>query len=567
MSGSRGVVVYKDGCGGEVASVSVRHRFAKTESPVVSFGCSVSLLGFCDGLADDFLKQSSLAERKKRGQFFTPKEVASFMAGLFELDGAKKSFRLLDAGAGIGMLSAAFCSRILELSSPVSLWIDAYENDTKILPYLKKNLEHCRKVLEVKGHRLSFNIVEKDFVVQNPNFLKSRTLFGGSGEGVVYDYAISNPPYYKLNKDSVEASAMREFVCGQPNIYAFFMALSLEMLTPDGQMVFITPRSFCSGLYFQRFRKWLLRNGALQNIHVFESRKDVFSKMAVLQENVIVKILHRSKMDGDVSGKVVVSKSTDSDFKDLCRFVVDYEDVLHRKNGDVFIKIPTCGLDVGVQHVMNGWRQTLEDLGLKASTGPVVSFRATKHLTHSKGGVNGSVPLLWMHNLKGFDVVWPLEKKGKEDLIRVSEETKPLLLPAKNYVLVKRFSSKEQKRRLYAAVLQKSTFDFEKVGIENHLNYIYRVNGVLSLDEAFGVASMLNTSLADRFFRMMNGNTQVNVVDIENLPLPSLDVLREIGRTVRERRLGVGAELDTAVLDLLGVDKKLIKQLIAEEEC
>ncbi len=498
MGMSKGLVVLRqDVEGGRVSSLPQRSRFAQSRVHA-SLGSEKDLFGLVDAVCDDFLKQSCLAERKKRGQFFTPKEVASFMAGLFEIDGMKKSFRLLDAGAGIGMLSAAFCHKISNLSRSVSLYVDAYENDPKALPYLRRTLEACKKYLEDCGHAMTFEIVTKDFVVQNPNFLKSRTLFGGCGEGVVYDFAISNPPYYKLNKASVEASVMKEFVCGQPNIYAFFMALSLEMLKPDGQMVFITPRSFCSGLYFQRFRKWLLRNGALQNIHVFESRKEVFSKMAVLQENVIVKISRRNKIGEEASGKVVVSTSTDSDFKDLREFVVDYEDVLHRKNGDVFIKIPTGSLDVGVQHVMNGWRQTLEDLGLKASTGPVVSFRATKHLTHSKNGANGSVPLLWMHNLKGFDVVWPLEKKGKEDSIRACEETKPLLLPVKNYVLVKRFSSKEQKRRLYAAVLQKSTFDFEKVGIENHLNYIYRVNGVLSLDEAFGLASMLNTSLRSR---------------------------------------------------------------------
>lgn len=526
-----------------------------------------NFLEIVDTVCDDFLKQSCLAERKKRGQFFTSKEVASFMAGLFEIDEKKKSFRLLDAGAGMGMLSAAFCNRAAGLNHSVSLHVDAYENDHKALTYLRKTLEACKKLLEERGHTMTFEIVEKDFVVQNPNFLKSRTLFGGNEEGALYDFAIANPPYYKLNKDSVEASVMKEFVCGQPNIYAFFMALSLEMLTPDGQMVFITPRSFCSGLYFQRFRKWLLRTGALQNIHVFESRKEVFSKMAVLQENVIIRVSPRAKNEGEVSEKVIVSTSTDSNFKDLKEFVVDYEDVLHRKNGDVFIKIPSCGLDVGVQRVMNGWRQTLKDIGLKASTGPVVSFRAKNHLTHSRNGANRTVPLLWMHNLKGFDVVWPLQKKDKEDSIRVSEETNPLLLPAKNYVLVKRFSSKEQKRRLYAAVLQKAGFDFEKVGIENHLNYIYRVNGMLSLDEAFGVAAILNTSLADKFFRMMNGNTQVNVVDIENLPLPSLDVLREIGQVVRERRLEVGAELDAAVMNLLGVDKKIIKQLTAGEEC
>ncbi len=521
------------------------------------------LFGFVDSVCDDFLKNSSPANRKKRGQFFTPKEVASFMAGLFELDTTRKSFRLLDAGAGIGMLSVAFCHRVSSLKHNVFLHVDAYENDPEVIPYLRSILGECKILLENSGHTMTFDVTEKDFVVENPNFLKSRTLFGPSQQGVTYDFVISNPPYYKLNKDSVEAGIMKEFVSGQPNIYAFFMALSLEMLRPDGQMVFITPRSFCSGLYFQRFRKWLLRNGQIRNLHVFESRKDVFAKMDVLQENIIIRLTPATEAEKyEKARKVLVSSSRDSAFLDTTTMPVDYEDVLHRKNGDIFIKVPSSKLDIEVQHVMNSWKSTIEGLGLKASTGPVVSFRAKEFLDDKPKNI--SVPLLWMHNLKGFDVVWPVDKRNKPGYISAKESSKQLLLSVKNYVLVKRFTSKEQNRRLYAAVMQKESFDYEQIGLENHLNYIYKANGELSLDEAFGLAALLNTSLVDTFFRMMNGNTQVNVIDIHNLPFPPIEKIREVGKLVRQKKLCIGSTLDKEVLGVLGIDHKIFKTLNRE---
>ena len=51
----------------------------------------------------------ALNPRKSQlGQFFTPERTAGFMAGLFP-DG--REFVVLDAGAGIGSLSAAFLDR------------------------------------------------------------------------------------------------------------------------------------------------------------------------------------------------------------------------------------------------------------------------------------------------------------------------------------------------------------------------------------------------------------------------------------------------------------------------
>lgn len=515
------------------------------------------LTDYAEQLAETYTQKSDLKEKKPKGQFFTQREIGLFMAGLFNIN--KSSFAVLDPGAGIGMLSAAFCERLLNSHKTYNISLDAYETDAKLIPYLEKTLGKCKSVLEENGHVFTYKIIEKDFISQNPNYLNKKTLFGIESQPIYYDFIISNPPYYKLNKNSSQAQIMSEFVSGQPNIYSFFMALSLEMLKDDGQMVFITPRSFCSGLYFKRFRKWLLDHGNINNIHVFESRKDVFTKEKILQENVIMRLT--PKKNEKEQRYTLITKSKNSLFNDINELKIDYDDIFHRKNGDIFIKVPSSRIDIKVQRIINLWKYTLKDLCLKVSTGPVVSFRALKFLSPEFKDNKSMVPLLWMHNIKEMDVVWPIPNFKKEAAIKVNEESKVLLVPTNNYVLVKRFSSKEQKKRVHAGVLLKSKMKFERLGIENHLNYIYKYNGLLSVEEVYGVAAVLDTSIMDLFFRMLNGSTQVNAVDIENLPFPSLDDIQSIGKAVIKLKPAIGQELDKLVIDILGINPQILLDL------
>lgn len=515
------------------------------------------LTDYAELLAKAAIQNSDLDERKRRGQFFTSKRISIFMAEMFDI--RKVSFRVLDPGAGIGILSAAFCECLLNLEKPHDIFIDAYETDIKLIPYLNKVLRKCKLTLAARGHTLIYSIINKDFILENPNYLNKKTLFGTTDQPVYYDYIISNPPYYKLNKNSPQSQIVNDLVSGQPNIYSFFMALSFEMLKDDGQMVFITPRSFCSGLYFKRFRKWLIDHANINNIHIFESRSSVFKKEDVLQENIIIRLTPKKERLKHPSA--IITKSKDSSFHDFTELKIDYKDIFHRENGDVFIKVPSSQMDINIQHVVSSWKHTLKSFGLKVSTGPVVSFRATKYLLAELKNDKSTSPLLWMHNIQGMAVVWPVYKNKKAPAIIVSEESKALLLPTRNYVLVKRFSSKEQKKRMHAGVLLKSKLKFEQIGIENHLNYIYKFKGSLSVEEVYGIAGLLNTSIIDVFFRMLNGSTQVNAVDIENLPLPSFEKIQEIGKAILDSKPLIGPELDAVAVKILKIDSKILNDL------
>jgi adenine-specific DNA-methyltransferase len=125
-------------------------------------------------------------------------------------------------------------------------------------------------------------------------------------------------------------------------------------------------------------------------------------------------------------------------------------------------------------------------------------------------------------------------------------------VPRADYVLVKRFSSKEERWRIVAAVYEKADHTAPVVGFENHLNVFYRKGAGLPLHLARGLAAFLNSTLVDLFFRQFNGHTQVNATDLRSMRYPSAAKLEALGRKIGE------AALDQEAVDAM-VEQELIE--------
>ena len=157
------------------------------------------------------------------------------------------------------------------------------------------------------------------------------------------------------------------------------------------------------------------------------------------------------------------------------RSEIPASDIIDNSSGDYVIRIPEGEDDREDNAVGRILPAAFAETGLRISTGPVVLFRATEYLL-ADATDKTAVPLLHPHNVKPFATRWPLAKNGKHKAFKCCEDSLRLLVPTKNYVLIKRFSSKEEKRRLTAACLLKADFPFPYVGIENHVNYVYHAN-------------------------------------------------------------------------------------------
>jgi adenine-specific DNA-methyltransferase len=367
------------------------------------------LAAVAECMAKQFDATHTYGNKKGKGQFFTPKKIARFMSGLFNIRSG--NIRLLDPGAGVGILIAAFCERLLEQQYPINLVVDAYENDTSLVSSLQKTLETCKVAFDNRKWKLEYHIHEVDFVLANPEYLKP-SLFSRSNLNY-YDFVIANPPYYKLNKAVPQSKVMSDFIEGQPNIYALFIALATSMTATNGELVFITPRSFCSGLYFKKFREWFLNSVNLDAIHIFNSRREVFDN--ILQESIIFKA--KKTLDNSENPKILISTSQDKNFTDMSTLNVSSKLIL--KNN--YIRIPTSLKSLNTLREIDRWTNTIYDFGLEISTGPVVAFRASQYFADDIN--DNAYPLIWMHNFEGINTVWPTNRKGKAKAIRYCSET------------------------------------------------------------------------------------------------------------------------------------------------
>ena len=166
-----------------------------------------------------------------------------------------------------------------------------YETDKNVVPLTRLVLSYLQEWCKKQNIKLDYLLNESDFVLDKCECLDGDdTIFGAMDVGERFDYIISNPPYFKLAKDDVHTRSCASIVDGQTNIYALFVAICAKLLEDDGQMIFITPRSFASGRYFQSFRDFLFRQVHIDLIHLFNTRKDTFSKDEVLQELVIMRM-------------------------------------------------------------------------------------------------------------------------------------------------------------------------------------------------------------------------------------------------------------------------------------
>ena len=205
--------------------------------------------------------------------------------------------------------------------------------------------------------------------------------------------------------------------------------------------------------------------------------------------------------------------------------VIDYN------SAEIVLRLATSAdAEAAIAHV-DSWTNSLQGLGVRISTGPVVPFRATQLIARVGDVPTSHVPLLWMSHVQSMRTTWPLDNHKPEYIARCGAGA--LIVSNKNYVLIRRFSAKEQTRRLTAAPYLAAEFAVPEVGIENHLNYIHRPGGTLSEDEAWGLAALFNSRLLDTYFRTVNGNTQVSATELRAMPLPERNVIVGLGQRVK----------------------------------
>ncbi|MEM6052601.1 BsuBI/PstI family type II restriction endonuclease [Erwinia sp. P7711] len=477
------------------------------------------------------------------GQFMTPAPICLFMASLF--DNIESDVKLLDPGCGVGSLSAAFVDRALSLGVE-RIELDVYDVEEVMLPFLDNTLRACANEF---GGKLSHKINNKDYIIETS--LRIANLFNLE-EIATYTHVIMNPPYKKILSSSPHRISMSNAGIETVNLYSGFVALSLKQLKLGGEIVAIIPRSFCNGPYYQSFREQLLSETSIKHIHIFDSRNTAFAEDEVLQENIIIHCIKGVSQD-----EVIITSSPTSDFHldeetgqitatDMTQRKVSIDKIVKPTDKQKFIHIAASPREQDIIERLSPFTSTLDDLKIQVSTGPVVDFRLRDDLRETLD--SESVPLLFPQHLNG-KIHWPLVGK-KPNAIRVSDSSRPWLWKNEGYFLIiKRFSSKEEKRRI-VATLYDSSLPGDLIGFDNKTNVFHIKKVGMDADLARGLYVYLNCTLLDKYYRQFGGHTQINASDLRSIHYPSLEILRRMG-----------SELDGEVLSQNQIDEIINREL------
>lgn len=420
------------------------------------------------------------SERRAKGQFFTSEYLAKEMAGFMNCK--KNHLCILDPGAGNGLLAAALVQYATENNLCRCFSICYVENDPDVIPLLRETV----RILEAyaKKHELQIKteIREEDF------------LSGCFSEH--YDAVICNPPYQKARKEEVK-EFLPDDAKGQPNLYGLFLLKSIILLEEQGQLIFLTPRSWTSGMYYQFVRARMVQDLNLTYLLVLPSRINYFGSETILQE-IMITVAEKSE-----SQDHYITVMDDAGEK----IQVEAQMVL----GDTIL-IPSNSGELEILKKMRRYPETFDSMGYRFRTGPVVEFRSKNYLCKEPG--SDTIPLFRMEHIAKDGLQYPLPISKPQYLRR---EAASLLMPIQNTVLVRRFSSKEESRRLQSCVYEGS---YPYISIENHVNFLTRKDGnPLSKKEVQWVQSILESEDYELYMRMYSGNTQIGASDLNRLPI------------------------------------------------
>ncbi|MDQ3629829.1 MAG: Eco57I restriction-modification methylase domain-containing protein [Actinomycetota bacterium] len=504
------------------------------------------LLANVEQRRQDVSAELSAKHRASLGQFFTPTAAAGFLAGLIELP-ERGTFRLLDPGAGVGSLSAAVVARVVAERPGVRLQITAFEVDEPLIRHLTASLEECVEVAASHGASVTFEVRHASFVEYATGWLFEQPQ--------QFDAVIANPPYRKVNTSAPERIAAESRGLRASNLYTIFAGLSADLLTEGGQLSIIVPRSWANGPYHEPFRRYLFARCSLDLLHVYETRGKVFADSEVLQENVVMRAVRGRQVD-----TVTLSTSAGGDDPGVERRV-PVEEVLRPDDPHLFVRIPLDARATRVAEQIAALPATLAVLDIQVSTGRVVDFRARPSLRDEPS--DDTVPLIYPGHLRNGKVLWPTPGSRKPNALHRSQETEALLLPNEIYVVVKRFSAKEERRRVVAAITDPEDLPGDAVAFENHLNVFHRANRGLPVLLALGLSAYLNCTLVDDYVRSFSGHTQINATDLRQLGYPRPSDMVRLGAILSAQSWPAQAELDALVAEYVPAVSESVVELEA----
>lgn len=345
-----------------------------------------------------------------------------------------------------------------------------------------------------------------------------------------FDLVIGNPPYGRVKLEESMRNHYSRSLYGHANLYGLFTDLALRLVRPSGILAYLTPTSFLGGQYFKALRQLLTDEMTPFAVDFIADRDGVFDD--VLQETLLTTYV-KTIQNTPATISVVVPQGLNAAHIEIIG------STYVNKNGNPWL-LPRNSKDAEFLNIISQMPTRLIDLGYAVSTGPLVWNRHKDQLCAV--ATKDSLPLIWAESVTAGGFAFSSDRRNHVPYINV-HHNQPHLITYNSVVLVQRTTSKEQNRRLLAAELPQHFIDIHGGAvIENHLNLVHSPIGMKPKVSLSTIAVLLNSEAADRAFRCISGSVAVSAYELNALPLPSIEQLIELEKTIQRGALKITIE-------------------------
>ncbi len=460
------------------------------------------------------------SDRIRLGRYFTDKNTAATMAASLCIP-EKETLRVLDPGAGTGILSAAIIEEICQAGGVFRIELTAYENDPRFLPMLRDNLERIRKKCRHDyGVRLVADVREEDFFVAGRGIEEPPA----EGEGR-YDLILAAPPTGRPAPGSPAKDVMDRLCPRGTDVSFIFSECAAALLAPDGQMSVRLPASFANGA-----------NAAPVRRRLFGFAPLIFLSLSADAEGKMKKDLFCSVRRGELPEEVEVRAIRGDRIEDLPP--IPYDVAVYSKECKVLL--PKKISDLRLIRAMRALPCRFSDFGLTVRNGLTIETRYPDCLRASR--VDGAVPLLHPAGLRGAEILFPTPGRDKPYVV---PRIPSLAQPNHTMLLVKRVPVASDGRHLVVGVYYSGQLPHDRqISTANKFLCIEAESGEMDAAFATGLTAVLSSSYYERYCALTDAVRRVNVSSLQLLPFPDRKTITAIGQ-----RLLVARNLSLRVLD------------------
>ena len=383
-----------------------------------------------NNITTDFYSKDNLDIRKANGIYITPYNI---IEKCFENEKIN-NLDILEPSFGSGQ----FIDIIIKLLGK--------KKSTNIV-----GTELCTELYDSVNKKYSSN---KNIQLYKQDFLTWKT-------DKKFDLIIGNPPYFEMELNSEQKKHFKDIISGRVNIYSLFIFQSIQMLKPNGKLIFVIPTSLLSGKYFEKLRYYINRTCNIDDIITLGS-KDFED---ALQSTMIFKISKLSE----------TSISNDN-------FVIKFSNTIIFSNEYISI------------NKLLKKKKFINDYGCDVKTGNIVWNQHKDKLDNNKKN-NKYMPLIYPRNLIGGKIVFKKDDKKKQ-YINIDKE--PIEAP---FIVINRIVGIKD-ITLKPVLIEAST---DKYFFENHINVITG-----NIDDLKIIHNSLSKPETSNFIKNIIGNTQLS---------------------------------------------------------